>query len=48
MLTKFYSKKQLAVIAGVSRTTFYRWMLEDQHEDPQEQMEWELTHHCEI
>ena len=27
MITKFYSKKQLAVAAGVSRTTFYRRML---------------------
>ena len=32
MVTKFYSKKQLAVAAGVSRTTFYRWWLKDQHE----------------
>ena len=30
MITKYYSKKQLAVTAGVSRTTFYRWMLIDQ------------------
>lgn len=27
MITKFYSKKQLSVAAGVSRTTFYRRML---------------------
>ena len=32
MITKFYSKKQLAIAAGVSRTTFYRWMLNDQHD----------------
>ncbi len=30
MITKFYSKKQLSVAAGVSRMTLYRWMLEDQ------------------
>ena len=30
MITKFYSKKQLAIAAGVSRTKFYRWMLIDQ------------------
>ena len=33
MITKYYSKKQLAVTAGVSRTTFYRWMLIDQPVD---------------
>ena len=27
MLTKFYSRKQLACASGVSRTTFYRRML---------------------
>ncbi len=32
MITKFYSKKQLSVAAGVSRMTLYRWMLEDQQE----------------
>ena len=32
MITKFYSKKQLAVAAGVSRMTLYRWMLEDQQD----------------
>ena len=32
MITKFYSKKQLAIAAGVSRTTFYRWMLNDQQD----------------
>ena len=30
MINKYYSKKQLAITAGVSRTTFYRWMLQDQ------------------
>lgn len=29
MINKYYSKKQLAITAGVSRTTFYRWMLQE-------------------
>ena len=32
MITKFYSKKQLYVAAGLSRTTFYRKLLELQPE----------------
>jgi len=30
MVTMYYSKKQLYVAAGVSRTTFYRWLKEMQ------------------
>ncbi len=30
MITRFYSRKELYSSAGVSRTTFYRWLLEDQ------------------
>ena len=30
MVKKYYSKKQLYVAAGVSRTTFYRWLAEMQ------------------
>jgi len=32
MITKYYSKKQLYVAAGFSRTTFYRKLLEFQPE----------------
>jgi len=30
MLERYYTRKELYVAAGVSRTTFYRWLLEDQ------------------
>jgi hypothetical protein len=30
MINKYYSRKQLYVAANVSRTTFYRWLLNDQ------------------
>ena len=30
MITKYYSKMQLRKAAGVSRTTFYRWLQNDQ------------------